>query len=403
MHILFVTDNFVPEVNAPATRTYEHCKEWVKEGVEVTVITCAPNFPRGKVFDGYKNKFYQEEVIDGIRVIRVWSYIAANKGFVRRLIDFNSFAIMSFLIGLFIKKVDVVIGTSPQFFTTVSAYGLSVIKNKPWIFELRDLWPESIKAVSSAKVGKILYLFEKLELFLYRKANLIIPVTDSFKRDLVHRGIDPEKIKIVKNGANLDLYKPLEKDQSVIDELGINDKFVIGYIGTHGLAHKLDIFLDYASNGVASNIEFVFIGAGAEKEKLVRKAKSMSLKNVKFFDPIQKKDIPKYLSVMDAALVPLKKSDTFKTVIPSKIFETSSMRIPILLGVEGESQEIIEKYEAGLTFEPENLIDFDEKLNILMNDKEQYLKCQEGGTILAKDFDRKKMASKMLKYVKELV
>ena len=139
MHILFITDNFPPEVNAPATRTYEHCMEWIKAGHQVTVITCAPNFPRGKVFDGYKNKIYQTAQFDGVKVIRVWSYIAANQGFIKRIIDFVSFAITSFFAGLFVRKVDVIIGTSPQFFTTVSAYGLSIFKRKPWVFELRDL------------------------------------------------------------------------------------------------------------------------------------------------------------------------------------------------------------------------------------------------------------------------
>ena len=141
MRILFLTDNFPPETNAPATRTYEHCLKWINMGYKVTVITCFPNFPKGKVFEGYTNKLYQKENIDGITVIRVWSYIAANQGFIKRIIDFVSFAITSFFAGLFVGKVDVIIGTSPQFFTTLSAYGLSVVKRKPWIFELRDLWP----------------------------------------------------------------------------------------------------------------------------------------------------------------------------------------------------------------------------------------------------------------------
>lgn len=403
MHILFVTDNFVPEVNAPATRTYEHCTEWVKAGHKVTVITCAPNFPRGKVYEGYKNKLYQTEEIDGIKVIRVWSYIAANKGFARRLIDFNSFAVMSFIAGLFVKKVDVIIGTSPQFFTTISSHFLSVFKGKPWIFELRDLWPESIRAVGGMKDSKILDLFEKLELYLYKSSSKVVSVTDSFKKDLIRRGIDGDKIEIVKNGANLELFQPIPKNEEVITQFGIKDKFVVGYIGTHGLAHKLDIFLDYASKCADDRLRFVFIGDGAEKENMIKKAEKLNLKNVIFSDPIPKNEIPKYLSAMDVALVPLKKSDTFKTVIPSKIFETSSMRIPILLGVEGESQEIIENYGAGLTFEPENLDDFELKLNQLMNDPDAYKKCQDGGTTLAKDFDRKKKAADMLSYVEELV
>jgi len=404
MHILFITDNFPPETNAPATRTYEHCKYWISKGHKVTVITCAPNFPIGKVYEGYKNNLIQKEDIDGINVIRVWSYISANKRFVRRTLDFMSFAMSSFFGGLFVKNVDVIVATSPQFFTTISGYLLSIFKRKPWVFELRDIWPESIKAVSPGLANsRLLVEFEKLEKMLYRKSDLIISVTDAFKRNLISRGSDGDKIGIVKNGANLSLYQPREKDQSLIDQYKLNDKFVIGYIGTHGLAHKLDIFLDYAKNTAEKDVQFVFIGAGAEKGTLVRTAKKMELDNVLFLDSIKKEEIPAHLSIMDVALVPLRKSELFKTVIPSKIFETASMNIPILLGVEGESKEIIETYHAGLCFEPESLEDFDIKLKELKNNKEEYRACQEGGKKLAVDFDRNKMAEKMENYLLDLI
>ena len=138
MRILFLTDNFPPEVNAPATRTYEHCVKWIELGHKVTVITCFPNFPKGKVFEGYTNKLYQKENIDGITVIRVWSYIAENNGFVKRIIDYISFALTSFLFGLFVKT-DLMIATSPQFFTAISGKMLSVFKQRPWVMEVRDL------------------------------------------------------------------------------------------------------------------------------------------------------------------------------------------------------------------------------------------------------------------------
>src|SRR5680860_563989 len=140
MKLLFLTDNFPPELNAPATRTYEHCREWVKEGMEVTVITCFPNFPKGKIFPGYKNKLYQIEEMEGIKVIRVWSFIAENKGMAKRFIDFISFAVSGFLAGLFQKDIDKIIITSPQFFVSFSGYLLSLLKRKPWVFEVRDLW-----------------------------------------------------------------------------------------------------------------------------------------------------------------------------------------------------------------------------------------------------------------------
>ena len=194
MKILFITDNFPPEVNAPATRTYEHVKEWMKDkDVEVTIVTCAPNFPHGKVYDGYKNRFYQKENLDGIEVIRVWSYITSNSGFLKRVLDYVSFGVMAFFVGLF-KKHDIVIATSPQFFTTWAAWGISKIKRKPWIFELRDLWPESIKTVGAMKQGKAIEFLEKIEIGLYKSSDKVIAVTDAFKTNLIKRGIDEKKI-----------------------------------------------------------------------------------------------------------------------------------------------------------------------------------------------------------------
>mgnify|MGYP005856858777 CR=1 FL=1 len=173
MHILFLTDNFPPEVNAPATRSYEHGRTWAASGHQVTVVTCAPNFPHGRVFPGYRNLLWQQEWMDGIRVIRVWTYITANEGFWRRTMDYLSFMISSLVASLFVRKVDVVVGTSPQFFTVCAAFLISRFKAIPFVFELRDLWPESIVAVGAMKRGAITALLEKIELFLYKKSALI--------------------------------------------------------------------------------------------------------------------------------------------------------------------------------------------------------------------------------------
>lgn len=402
MRILFITDNFPPEVNAPATRTFEHCKEWVNKGDDVTVITCAPNFPKGKVYDGYKNKLYQKEEIEGIKVIRVWSYISANEGFAKRIIDFMSFAFMAFWAGLF-QKADVIIGTSPQFFTTWTAETLSVFKRKPWIFELRDIWPESIRAVGAISGdSKIFKILEKIELRLYKRSSKVISVTESFKQNLISRGIDGDKIKVVRNGANLSRFSKREKDEQLVSELGLEGKFVIGYVGTHGMAHKLDFILNSWPKDDL-DLHLILMGDGAEKDKLKDLALKLDLKNITFLDSMPKEKVPDVLSLMDVSLVPLKKSDLFKTVIPSKIFENSAMQIPILLGVEGESQDIINKYGAGLCFEPENESDFNEKLLTLKSNKEVYVSCQRGCLELAKDFDRVKMASLMREYLEEIV
>ena len=402
MRILFITDNFPPEVNAPATRTFEHCKEWVQKGDRVTVITCAPNFPKGKVYEGYKNKLFQKEEMEGIEVIRVWSYISANEGFAKRILDFLSFAFMAFWVGLF-KKADVIIGTSPQFFTTWTAETLSFVKRKPWVFELRDLWPESIKAVGAISGdSKIFKTLEKIELRLYKRSSRVISVTNSFKENLISRGIDADKIRVVRNGANLERFSKRERHPLWEEKLGLKDKFVIGYVGTHGMAHKLDFILRSWPKE-RSDLHLLLMGDGAEKKKLEKLAIELNISNITFLDSMSKEEVPDILSLMDVSLVPLKKSDLFKTVIPSKIFENSAMQIPILLGVEGESAEIVNKYGAGLCFEPENKTSFVEKLTILKEDQELYTNCQKGCLKLAKSFNRKTMANDMRNYLLEIV
>lgn len=401
MKILFLADNFPPEVNAPASRTYDHLKEWKKAGHDVTVITCAPNFPKGKVYDGYKNKLYQTEVMDGINVIRVWSYIAENKGFFRRTLDYISFSVTSFLVGLFVK-CDIIIATSPQFFAALSGRTLSFFKRKPWIMEVRDLWPESIKTVGMMKDNLFIKYFEWQEKRCYRSAKHIVVVTDSFKKNLVARGIDAEKISVIKNGANRELFSPMEKDQAIISELGLEGKKIIGYIGTHGMAHRLDFILKCAKNMENKNdYHFLLIGSGARKEELLRLKEEKDITNVTMLDSVPKTEVNRYISILDLALINLRKSDLFKTVIPSKIFENAGMEIPILMGVEGEAQEIIERYGAGLCFEPENEEDFNQKLNELLTNDTLYAKCKEGCRKLSVDFDRKKLAERMLQVIVE--
>lgn len=401
MKILFLTDNFPPEVNAPATRTFEHCKEWVSLGHEVVVITTAPNFPSGKLYDGYKNKIYTVEKIEGIKVVRVLTYITANQGFFRRTLDYLSFMFTSFIASCFIGKIDLIIGTSPQFFTVCSAYLVGFFKRKPWVFELRDLWPESIVSVGAMKKGFIIKLFKRLEFFLYQKAAFIIPNTEAFKNYLLTKGIEEKKIKVIPNGANLDLFFDSIKDPYLLNQLKIENKFVIGYIGTHGLAHSLDFIINSIHKLQHVDIHFLFIGDGAVKSQLVKNASFLKLTNVTFLDSIEKNEVRRYISIIDAALVPLKNSPTFKTVLPSKIFESCAMNKPILLGVDGEARELVEKFNVGLYFKPEDEQDFLYKTLTLVNDKYAYQQYKKNCSTLAKNYDRKKLAYEMINFLHE--
>ena len=397
MKILFLTDNFPPELNAPASRTFEHCVEWVKIGVDVTVITCFPNFPNGKIYSGYRNEFYKKEIINGIEVIRVWSYMAENSGFFKRSIDYLSFAITSFIFGVFIK-FDIIIGTSPQFFSVVSAWALAKIKRKKWVFEVRDLWPESINAVGLMSKKSLIYRILKfIEIKLYRSSDYIVVVTDSFKSYMERYEINSKKIVVVKNGVNAVRFASIDKDQSLLRKLKLENKFIISYTGTIGLAHSLDFILDCASIIKDDSIHFIFQGDGAVKQNLINKAKKLRLKNVTFLNPVGRENVVKYLSISDVALVNLKKNQTFESVIPSKIFENVAMKKPILLGLQGESKKLIESYKVGLSFIPQNNNSFIKTLSKIKNFKNENFErnCEK----MIDDFDRKKMAKKLLKFI----
>ena len=406
MHILFLTDNFPPEVNAPASRTFEHCREWVQHGHQVTVITTAPNFPKGEVFDGYHNRLWQCETVDGIRVLRVWTYITANAGFLKRTLDYLSFMVTGFLAGLFVRKLDVVIGTSPQFFTNCAAWLLSAIRRRPFVFELRDLWPESIKTVGAMQDNWVITLLERLELFLYRRACVVVAVTHSFRRNLIARGIDPSKIHVVTNGVDLSRFHLMERDRDLAQSLELEGAFIAGYIGTHGMAHSLETLLDAAGelqarseDLIASRIRLVLLGDGARKAALKAKAAEMNLRNVVFLDTVPKKEVPRYWSLLDVAIIHLRRDPNFTQVIPSKLFECMAMGIPVLHGVEGESADIVEHEAVGQTFEPENAGALVEVLLSLARDNVRYDRYRAACLQAAPKYDRGRLAKDMLNVI----
>lgn len=405
MNIIFLTDNFPPEMNAPASRTYEHAREWVKAGHSITVITCAPNFPEGKVFQGYKNAWYQTEYIEGIKVVRVKTYITANSRFVKRTLDYMSFMIMGIVAGIFQRRPDMIVGTSPQFFTVVGAWLLSVFKRCPFIFELRDLWPASIVTVGAMKEGRAIRFLEKVEMFLYRRASVIIPVTNAFKEELISRGVSKNKIKTVINGVDRSCYKPMAKDSKLEIKYKIKDKFVVGYLGTHGMAHALDKVIEAAILlREQKDIVFLFAGGGARREELLKQVERNSLTNVVMLPSQPKELMPKIWSLCDVSLVPLKNASVFSTVIPSKIFECMGMGIPMIMSVpEGEATAILGKTKTGIVIPPENPIVLAETVLTLKTDPENLELIKSHCLQSAPLFERKKQAIKMITILETLV
>lgn len=405
MHILFLTDNFPPEGNAPASRTYDHAIRWVNAGCKVTVITCAPNFPHGRVYKGYKNKLLSREWIDGIRVWRVGTFMSSNQGFILRTLDFLSFMVAAAFWGLFVPKPDVVVGTSPQFFTAIAAYWLALVKRAKFVFELRDLWPATVTAVGVMRRNVAILLLEKIEIFLYRRADLIISVTQSFVDELIGRGIDRKKLVIVRNGADLSTYFPkdtaLARSQLASELAG---KFVFGYVGTHGRCHALEHLLDAAASITDVDVTILMAGGGEDKERLDRMIEEQGLVNIVSL-PMQPKELmPDIWAMCDVAIVHLKDDPVFSTVIPSKIFEALAMGKPLIYsGPVGEASQLIADTGCGFICPPESGA---ELARGMVGFKSIVSDCPtvEGRCVdAAKKFDRDTLALSMLNAMEEVL
>jgi glycosyltransferase involved in cell wall biosynthesis len=403
-HILFLTHYFPPEVNAPASRTYEHAREWVRE-VEVTVVTNVPNHPDGKVFPGYKNWLIQKEVIDGINVVRLWTFVTPNEGFLLRSLNYVVYMLAAIIYVLISGiRFEAIIATTPQFFCALAGKIIARLTRKPFILELRDLWPESIIAVGALENKTIIRLLNHIELGLYHSADRIISVTKSFKDNLVSRGVEPGKIDIIFNGVSPENFTNGReiKDESIREFM--SEGFLVGYIGTIGMAHSIKTIIEAAERLKDRPIKFVIVGSGAEREKLEKLIKEKALLNVRIFPLQAKPEIASIIKRLDVFCVHLKNDPLFKTVIPSKIFEGMIMKKPILIGVNGEARTIIENANGGVYFEPENPLDLAEKVcHYFSCEDERKLHGENGFRFVLEKFNRKVLAAEYLKIIKNLI
>ena len=404
MRILFLSHYFPPEVNAPASRTYEHCKQWVEDGHKVTVVTCAPNHPRGTVYEGYRNKMIQREEKDGIQVVRVWTYVTANEGVLKRTLNYMSYMVAAVLVAPFLSRYDVVLSTSPQFFNGLAGYLVSRVKRLPWILEIRDLWPESIVAVGAITNRQVIRLLEGLELFAYQKANHLVVVTDAFKAHMLARGISSKKVTVIKNGVDFSLFKKPSHGgvTHLSGDLGLEGKFVASYFGTHGMAHHLETVLEAAQElREWKDIVFLLVGDGAERSRLVTMRDEKKLSNVVMLDQQPKEKMPEFWSLSSVSLVLLKKSALFKTVLPSKIFESMAMVRPVILGVEGESAELVMSAGGGICIEPESSKDL--AIQVLKLYRDPTLREELGSSgrrYVLEHFDRQVLAKRFADVMK---
>lgn len=361
MRILYVSQYFPPEMGAPAARVYELARHWVQSGHQVTVLTGFPNHPTGVLRPEYRAKFRRlvyRELVEDINVVRTWLIPLPNRRPHERILNYASFCLSSCLTGAFLRRPDIIIATSPQLLTGLTGWWLSKIKRAPFALEVRDLWPESISGSGVGNQGSLLIRsLRALCGFLYRACDHLVVITPAFKREIVKTwGIPSDKISIVQNGVDTELFTSVNSTEKIETQLGIQDKFIVSYIGTHGFAHGLETVLEAAARIEHSipEILFLFIGEGADKGHLISWVESKGLKNVRFLPQQTREEIPNFIHVSDACLVLLKRDTVFKTVIPTKMLEFMACGRPVILGVDGQAREVLDEARAGIFVEPEN-------------------------------------------------
>jgi glycosyltransferase involved in cell wall biosynthesis len=409
VHILFLTHYFTPENNAPAARVHGMAREWARCGHRVTVLTCAPNVPAGVVYEGYENKLYQEEWVEGIRTVRVWTWLAANKGRVRRGLNYLSYLAAAGAAGPLLRpRADVVIATSPQFFAGWAGWPVARAHGAPFVLEIRDIWPDSIVAVGALPQGRIIKALGKLEQALYEGADHIVAVGDGYRMNMIRKGIGPSRISVVTNGVDVDLFQPREPDQELRARLGFSpDTFVITFAGTIGMASDLGVVLDAARRLRAKgrdDIAFLLVGDGAQRAELAERARAENLTNVVFTGLVPRTELPAYLASSDACLAHFRKQQLFQMILPNKFFEDAAMERPILLGFEGDARALLDEADCGIAFEPSN----DEELaaaaeRIAAAPPEERRRLGENGRrYVIEHFDRRKLAHDYLEVLERV-
>ena len=340
MEILYLSQYYPPEMGAAAVRVSELSKYWVQMGHKVNVVTGMPNHPDGIIHPSYKREYFKEEKHFGVKVLRVILYMTPNKGVIKRVIGFISFMITSFIVGLLKSNIDIVIATSPQLFVGLSGLIIAKLKNKPFVFEIRDIWPHSAVQMGVIKNKIIIKMMENLAMFLYRKADRIIIVIEEMREYLTKRGIDPSKIKFIPNGADAERFRNIKKKKIIEKYVNIKEHFIIGYIGVIGMAKGLEILVKAAKKIKDKRVFFVMIGDGAEKEKMGKLIKESHLKNIVLINKIPACDVPSALGEIDMGLVHIK--DVSMIVLPAKMYEIMAAGKPILAGLNDIRANFIE-------------------------------------------------------------
>ncbi len=410
MKILLIHQYFLEKDDPGGSRFNEMTKVWVKEGHQVTVLCGMLNYVTGKVPAKYKGRYTHTSYYEkNLRVVRSHVSSNYNSNFFGRLWAYFSFVVSSIYAGLFkASRHDIIVVTSPPLFVGITAYVISRLRRVPFIFEVRDLWPESAidtGVITNKLIIKFAFWFES---FVYKKARLINVLTPAFREKLVSvKNVQSEKVIFIPNAADFSLSDRLLKEFDVEkfkEEQGLDGKFVVTYAGAHGVANHLMQLLEAAELIDDQNVLIQFVGDGMEKRKLIEAAKVKKLRNVRFVDAVPKSEVFKYIIASDMGASVLKKVDTFKTIYSNKTFDYMACQRPVLLAIDGVSRELVESADCGIYAEPENARAIADAIIRAKKYHVDFLEKGKNGYRYAKEnFDRLVLAKKYLTNIERAV
>lgn len=414
MKILLIHQYFLEPDDAGGSRFNEMTKSWADQGHDITVLSGMMHANGSEKRSEYKGHYFVHKMHNKVNVWRCHVSESYNSGFLGRLWGYFSFVFSSTWAGIFkIKgKYDVILVTSPPLFVGITAYILSIIKRTPFVFEIRDLWPESAidtGVVTNKLIIKFAYWFEA---FIYKKAKMINVLTPAFRDTLIDKKqVPPNKIIFIPNAADFAISDDVLNSNFDVEKFrkanNWQNKFVITYVGAHGVANHLIQIIETAEKikVLAPHVLFVLIGSGMQKEMLVSEAAKRKCTNVQFINPVPKQEVFKYIIASDFGMSVLKKVDTFKTIYSNKTFDYMACKKPLFLLIDGVSRTLVEDAKCGVYVEPENTQDFIEKIQHVLAHSQTYIDTMgENGYAFAKlNFDREKLATQYLSKLKEVV
>jgi glycosyltransferase involved in cell wall biosynthesis len=401
MHILVVHQYFLGKKDAGGSRWNQFAKYWAQAGHKITILAGTVHYATGRKLPKYKGRFIvREQEQENVQVLRCHVSESYNKSFAGRFWAYLSFAFSTVWAGLFyVGKCDVIICTSPPLSVGLTGWILSRFKRAPMVFEVRDLWPESAidtGVITNRWLIKMSYWLERKS---YRSANWINVLTPAFEKALVDKKkVKPQRISVIPNGADLDIFKPGQRDNWVREKYTLGDRLVVTYVGAHGVANHLIQILETAKLLKDDpSVVFMLVGDGMEKPMLKEKAAQWRLDNVVFVDSVPKDVIVDYVAASDVCTAVLKKVDTFKTVYPNKVFDYMSGARPIIIAIDGAARELIEKAGAGLYVEPEDPKQFAQAVLRFKEDPDFRKDCAQSGLkFVSEHFARSALAVKYM-------